>query len=262
LINADREPLDFWREGNPMPDRAFPADAKTRHRFAVALAAIAGTADAIGFMQYSQVFMSFMSGNTTRFGEAASGANWIGVARFGGVIAVFCLGAFLGTLVAAWAGRWRMAALLSIQAPLLATVTLLPNGSEAFPWHVYPVVLALGLQNATLQDEAGRSMALTYVTGTVVRFGTGLANLLLHKPAPSFWIQGPLWVGLTMGAVLGGVLQHNLGELAFLVPSAMLAILAGWALIKTIREPNSALVTSVHAPQPDAHPEAKPTVLV
>ena len=245
-----------------MPDRGFPADPKTRNRFAVILAAVAGTADAIGFMEYSQLFLSFMSGNTTRFGEATSGGNWVGVARFGGVIAMFCFGAVLGTLIAAWSGRWRMVSLLSIQAPLIAVAPFLPYGSDAIPWHVYPIVLALGLQNATLQDDAGRSMALTYVTGTVVRFGTGLANLLLHKPAPSFWIQGPLWLGLTAGAVFGGVLQHQFGEIALLVPAAMLTILAAWALVKTIREPDSTLITSVHAPQPDAHPTAKPTALV
>ena len=245
-----------------MPDQGFPADIKMRYRFAVVLAAIAGTADAIGFMQYSQLFLSFMSGNTTRLGEATSSADWIGVVRFGGVIALFCFGAFLGTLIAAWSGRWRLVSLLSIQAALLGGSILLPQGVDAIPWHVYPIVLALGLQNATLQDEAGRSMALTYVTGTVVRFGTGLANMLLHKPAPSFWIQGPLWAGLTGGAVFGGVLQQKLGETAFLVPAGMLAVLAIWALIKLLKEPVSELVMSVHAPQPDAHPEAKPTVLV
>ncbi|MCV7421118.1 DUF1275 domain-containing protein [Mycobacterium yunnanensis] len=245
-----------------MPDKGYPADATTRNRFAVALAAIAGTADVIGFMEYSQLFLSFMSGNTTRMGEAASSAEWVMVARFGGVIAVFCFGAFLGTLIAAWSGRWRLVTLLGIQSSLLTLGAFLPVASDAIPWHAYPVVLALGLQNATLQDEAGRSMALTYVTGTIVRFGAGLANLLLHKPAPSFWIQGPLWAGLASGAVLGGVLQHWLGQTAFLVPAAMLTALAIWALVRLLKEPASPLVTSEHAPQPDAHPSAPPAVLI
>ncbi|AQT82516.1 hypothetical protein B1R94_02695 [Mycolicibacterium litorale] len=245
-----------------MPDKGFPADPRTRLRFAVALAAIAGIADAIGFMEYAQLFMSFMSGNTTRFGEAASSADWIGVVRFGGVIAVFCFGAFLGTLIAAWSGRWRLAALLGTQASLFVTALLIPDGGDAVPWQVYPIVLALGLQNATLQDEAGRSLALTYVTGTVVRFGAGLANMLLDKPAPSFWIQGPLWAGLTSGAVLGGVMQQHFGEAAFLLPAALLAALASVALVIAVHRPDSEHITSEHAPQPDAHPTAKPTALV
>lgn len=243
-----------------MPDKGFPADAKVRNRFAVALAMVAGIADAIGFIQYSQLFMSFMSGNTTRFGEAASTADWIQVTRFGGVIVLFCFGAFAGTLIAAWAKRWRLSTLLIIQACLLALGNVMPQGSEAVPLHAYPVVLALGLQNATLQDEAGRSLALTYVTGSVVRFGAGLANMVLHKPAPSFWIQGPLWAGLTAGAVFGGLLANRYGEAAFLAPAALSAVLAIIALVMTIRDPESDAVASDYAPQPDAHPSAKPTV--
>lgn len=244
-----------------MDTKAFPADATTRHFFAIGLALVAGVADTIGFLEYGQLFMSFMSGNTTRFGEAASSADWVGVLRFGSVIALFCFGAFMGTLIAAWSGRWRLCTLLSIAAVLLSIGLIAPQGPEALPLHAYPVVLALGLQNATLQDEAGRSMALTYVTGTVIRFGAGLANMLLHKPAPSFWIQGPLWAGLTIGAVCGGVLQHHYGEAAFLVPAAMAGLLATIALVMTLLVPRSPYVASALAPQPDAAPDAKPTGL-
>ena len=95
----------------------------------------------------------------------------------------------------------------------------MPWGTFAYPLHAYPIVLALGLQNATLQDEGGRSLALTYVTGAVVRFGTGCANLLLGTVAPSFWIQAPLWAGLSTGAVVGGLLDLRYGESAFLFPA-------------------------------------------
>ncbi|KQY09983.1 hypothetical protein ASD37_06420 [Mycobacterium sp. Root135] len=245
-----------------MASKAFPADDTTRIFFAVSLAVVAGVADTIGFLEYGQLFMSFMSGNTTRFGEAASSLDWVGVARFGSVIALFCFGAFLGTLIAAWSGPWRLSTLLVITALLLTVGLVMPQGPDAVPLHAYPVVLALGLQNATLQDEAGRSLALTYVTGTVIRFGAGLANILLHKPAPSFWIQGPLWAGLTAGAVCGGVLQHHFGEAAFLAPAALAGALAGIALVMTLLRPTSPLVLNDSAPQPDAAPDAPPTVVL
>jgi hypothetical protein len=41
-----------------------------RRRFAVALAALAGCVDAIGFLSADGYFVSFMSGNTTRLGVA------------------------------------------------------------------------------------------------------------------------------------------------------------------------------------------------
>ena len=238
-------------------DKSFPASAATRIPFAVVLAVLAGCADSIGFLEFSQLFMSFMSGNTTRFGVAVANQDWENVARAASTIIVFCFGAFLGTLLAALFGRWRLAALLIIEAVLLGIGLLMPWGSFAYPLHAYPIVLALGLQNAILQDEGGRSIALTYVTGAVVRFGTGLANLMLGTVAPSFWLQAPLWAGLSSGAVLGGILQIRYGESAFLFPAALAAVLAVVALVMTLAKPGSTLVAGV-SPAPDAAPHAKP----
>ncbi|MGV7031217.1 YoaK family protein [Methylobacterium symbioticum] len=238
-------------------DKSFPASASTRIPFAVALAALAGCADSIGFLEFSQLFMSFMSGNTTRFGVAVASQDWENVARVASTIIVFCLGAFLGTLLAALFGRWRLAALLIIEAALLGLGLLMPWGTFAYPLHAYPIVLALGLQNAILQDEGGRSIALTYVTGAVVRFGTGLANLMLGTVASSFWIQAPLWAGLSSGAVLGGILQIKYGETAFLFPAALAALLALVAVVLTLAKPGSPLVSGI-SPAPDAAPHAKP----
>jgi len=240
-------------------DKSFPSSPTTRVPLAIALAALAGASDSIGFLEHSQLFMSFMSGNTTRFGVAASGFDWPAAMRFGSTISLFCFGAFVGTLLAAWAGRWRLSVLLGVQAVLLSVGNLLPEGVEAFPLHAYPVVFALGILNATLQDEAGRSLALTYVTGTVVRFGTGLANMVLHKPAPSFWLQAPLWAGMTLGAVAGGFLQRLLGPDAFLVPAVLSAALAVSATAMTVAMPGSGYVSNEWSAQPDAHPDAPAT---
>jgi uncharacterized membrane protein YoaK (UPF0700 family) len=238
-------------------DKSFPASAGTRIPFALALSALAGCADSIGFLEYSQLFMSFMSGNTTRFGVAVAGADWENTLRVTTTIMVFCFGAFLGTLIAAWVGRWRLAVLLTVQAALMAIGLVMPWGSFSFPLHAYPIVLALGLQNATLQDEDGRSLALTYVTGAVVRFGTGVANLLLGTVSSSFWLQAPLWAALSSGAVIGGLLQIRYGESAFLFPAALAALLAVVAVVMTLAKPGSPLVAG-SSPAPDASPHATP----
>ena len=57
-------------------NKSFPASAATRIPFALALSAVAGCADSIGFLEFSQLFMSFMSGNTTRFGVSVSRFDW------------------------------------------------------------------------------------------------------------------------------------------------------------------------------------------
>jgi uncharacterized membrane protein YoaK (UPF0700 family) len=238
-----------------MHDKSFPASPTTRIPLALALSGLAGCADAIGFLQFSQLFMSFMSGNTTRFGVAAAAGDWEGTTRVTSVIALFCFGAFMGTLIAAWAGAWRLPVLLGLQAAFLCLGLVMPQGPFGFPIHAYPVVFALGMQNATLQDEDGRSLALTYVTGAVVRFGTGLANLLLHRPAKSFWIQAPLWGALSTGAVTGGLLHAAFGENAFLFPAGLAALLALGVTVLTLARPGTPLVAGA-APTPDAPADA------
>ncbi len=240
-------------------DKSFPARAQTRVPLSLLLAGLAGCADSIGFLQFQQIFMSFMSGNTTRFGVAVSNGDWDSATRVTTIIAMFCFGAFVGTLMAAAVGRWRLPVLLGLEAVLLTGGLVVPYGPYDFPLHAYPVVLALGMQNATLQDEAGRSLALTYVTGAVVRFGTGLANLLLGRAAPSFWLQAPLWGSLTVGAVVGGVLHHRFGEDAFLVPSGLAAVLALTTLAIAI-VPGGVPYVAGMAPPPDAPASAKPVL--
>nr|WP_083916267.1 YoaK family protein [Methylobacterium sp. B34] len=240
----------------PPADKSFPADPRTRIPFAIALAALAGCADSIGFLEFSQLFMSFMSGNTTRFGVAVANADWENVSRVASTICMFCFGAFPGD-----ADRRLGRALAPCRAadapgPAARRRPADALGYLAYPLHAYPIVLALGLQNATLQDEGGRSLALTYVTGAVVRFGTGCANLLLGTVAPSFWIQAPLWAGLSTGAVVGGLLDMRYGESAFLFPAALAAILAMIAIVLTIAKPGSTLVAG-SSPAPDASPKAE-----
>jgi len=52
---------------------------------AVALAALAGFVDALGFLGLGGFFVSFMSGNTTRFGVAV-GSDWLADAMRGGLL--------------------------------------------------------------------------------------------------------------------------------------------------------------------------------
>ncbi|MCE4222360.1 DUF1275 domain-containing protein [Methylobacterium sp. C25] len=242
-------------------DYSFPASSTSRIPLAVILAGLAGCTDSIGFLEFSQLFVSFMSGNTTRFGVSMALMEWSSAARVASVIALFCFGAFLGTLIAAGVGRWRLPILLGLQAIIMSFGLLLPVGTDALPLSAYPIVLALGMQNATLQDEGGRSIALTYVTGAVVRFGTGLANLLLHRPAASFWIQAPLWAALSVGAVIGGILQVHFGEMAFLFPIALALGLSIIGAFLVVAYPNSPLIAGV-SPTPDAPPDTRPVFRV
>ena len=156
---------------------------------AVALLGVAGWVDAVGFLHFRHVFVSFMSGNTTLMAVSLGTEAWGDAGTILLLLGLFVLGVFAGTLFAAWLGRWRFPAILGIEALLLGTSLFLPVPVAAFP-----VVLAMGWQNASLQQVGKKKLGLTYVTGTLVALGRGLADAVRGVGAP-----GPGWTICSSG---------------------------------------------------------------
>src|SRR5688572_9284512 len=87
-----------------------------RLALAVALLGIAGWVDAVGYLQFGGVFVSFMSGNTTQMAVSLGGAAWSQAVTIGVVIALFVAGVFCGTIVAGASGKWQLPMILAIDA--------------------------------------------------------------------------------------------------------------------------------------------------
>src|ERR1700688_106891 len=68
-------------------------DSRRNILLACALSALAGYVDAIGFLHLGGVFVSFMSGNSTRMGVGLAKGQWLSAAEAFGVIALFVIGA-------------------------------------------------------------------------------------------------------------------------------------------------------------------------
>jgi uncharacterized membrane protein YoaK (UPF0700 family) len=208
------------------------------HRLALAvmLAAAAGWVDAVGFLQFAGLFLSFMSGNSTKLAVEIGGAEWGGAVAPILAIAGFVFGSFLGALIAAAAGAWRLPAVLAAEAVLLILSLVLFERSGDFAAAIVPVAIAMGAQNATLRHVGDVTVSLTYVTGTLVKLGQSLADALLGRSGRWTWtIYAVMWLGLTTGAVGGAIVYHHIGYLALIVPAAafsLLAVLAATGLLK------------------------------
>ena len=78
---------------------------------ALLLAGLAGYVDALGFLHLGGVFVSFMSGNSTRLSVGlANGAPTALIA--GGLIGAFVLGVVLGSLIGRFFKTGRAAAIM------------------------------------------------------------------------------------------------------------------------------------------------------
>jgi uncharacterized membrane protein YoaK (UPF0700 family) len=179
-------------------------DTRRNISLACALSALAGYVDAIGFLHLGGLYVSFMSGNSTRTGVALALGQWAPALESLGLIVLFVIGAAAGSLIVLGHGVHRQPWVLLAEAALLAAGALayafgLPNAAVA------AIVLAMGLENAVFQIEGGAGLGLTYVTGALVKVGQfagaalvagsvcgGLAYLWINLAAIWFAAAGAL----------------------------------------------------------------------
>lgn len=195
---------------------------RPRRRFAIALAAMAGFIDAVGFLSADGYFVSFMSGNSTRLGVSL-GTDLARAAMPAILIAGFLGGVTGGALLARWAGNLRKPVVLAFVALLLLCAAA--GRLFALPALMLGgMVMAMGALNNTFQRGGEVSVGLTYMTGALVKLGQGLANALAGQPNSGWTAWAALWAGLLCGAVLGAFVQDRM-------PMACLWIASGWAVL-------------------------------
>lgn len=184
---------------------------------------LAGATDVYGLSKLRDLFVSFMSGNTTSLGVAIGSGDGGRAAMAAALIALFVVGAAAGTVLAEWSGRWH-------SVVVMVAVTVLLTIAAAVPSHsIHTIVLAMGALNAAFSRIGVSSVSLTYVTGALVKFGQGVGRLIIGRGHGdwSWTVQGVMW-----GCLLAGGVAGRLAE-ARLAGSGEVWALAGMALVLT-----------------------------
>jgi uncharacterized membrane protein YoaK (UPF0700 family) len=207
-------------------------DSRQNILLACALSALAGYVDGIGLLHLGGLFVSFMSGNSTRMAVSLADGQWSAALEAFGLIALFVAGAALGSLIVLGRFAQRQAALLLVEALLLAGAGLAHHLGHQ-PLAIAAIVLAMGLENAVFQIDGGGGLGLTYVTGALVKVGQLLAATMTGGPRWGWLPNLLLWAALVGGAV-GGALAYarfNLGAIWFaaLVALTLAAMVAAGA---------------------------------
>ena len=191
---------------------------------AVLLAGLAGMVDAIGYIRLQHLFVSYMSGNSTQFAIAIGRGRFAEAGQILALIVLFVIGAAGGRLLAHSAGPRHLSA-------VLVTVTGLLTLAALFGTAPVPMVLAMGALNAAMRRAGSVAVSLTFVTGTLVRFGEGLAGLVLDRGAKWIWAEQALpWLGLVAGGALAAAMQAWGGSAASWAPVLTAAALLVWSL--------------------------------
>ena len=197
---------------------------RQNQRLATGLAALAGFVDATGFIATGGFFLSFMSGNSTRFG--------VGVMTISGhaalaamLILLFVLGVITGSLVGRAAARWHRPAVLSLLAGALALAAALASLGQLQAAFLL-TAFAMGAENTVFEADGEVRISLTYMTGNLVKIGQRLAGALLGRSRWAFVPFLALWLAMVGGAISGAALWPLLGLGGLWVASATALALA------------------------------------
>ncbi|AGP30757.1 YoaK family protein [Corynebacterium terpenotabidum] len=198
---------------------------------AVALTVLAGFVDSVGFLFLGGVFLSFMSGNTTRFATAAVEGDQNLAVLAGSCLALFVVGVILGALVNRLAVRWwdltRAREAVMATVCILFTLSSLLVGVDADRAATLVLSVGIGTMNSVFERDGEVAVPLTYMTGTLVKMGQRLVDAFFGG-AHIRWISHLLlWMGLAAGAICGALVFDALGI-------ATVYVIAGYMLVLTV----------------------------
>lgn len=176
---------------------------------ALCLSLLAGFVDALGFLQLGGFFVSFMSGNSTRFGVGLMEDLPLHLALLPlGIIVFFIIGVMAGRLIG---HRWpnhRSFAILSFITLLLfiaCVLHLFGLGVFGIPF----MIVGMGAANNIFVRDGEVAIAVTYMTGSLVKLGQRLADNFLNKPNSAWLPYLLLWLAFIAGAV-GGTMAYTM----------------------------------------------------
>jgi uncharacterized membrane protein YoaK (UPF0700 family) len=200
-------------------------DSRRNIALACMLSALAGYIDGIGFIHLGGLFVSFMSGNSTRMGVSIAEANWSNAANALVLVVLFVAGAAAGSLIVLGRGIYRQSWILLTEALLLAAAALFHQFGYS-TLAIAAIVLAMGLENAVFQIEGGAGLGLTYVTGALVKVGQLIAAALTGGRRWDWVPNLFLWGALVAGSACGALAYHWINLAAVWFGAALALVLS------------------------------------
>ncbi len=215
-----------------MTDAETPAVAAVAPvRTGLFLAVVAGYTDAACFVALLGVFVSHMSGTSTRLAVEVGRGHWFRALPFVVVVLAFFAGSVASSLYLGARPRRALQGLLAVVVAAGAgaagagdlggdTVVRLALGG--------PGAFAMGIQAAAVRRATGITVNTTYVSGMLTHAGERAAAWLRGDPEArrAFAVHGGVWAGFVAGGAAGAfaVTRWGIGVLG--AAAAALAALA------------------------------------
>jgi uncharacterized membrane protein YoaK (UPF0700 family) len=191
--------------------------------------------DAIGFIALGGYYTSFMSGNTTQLGAALAEGHFGALALPSGLVALFFVGSYLGSLTAQSSERFGSAATLALVICTIGVTLALHFAGFPPQQSMLALACAAGAQNAVFRPVGAARLGATFVTGTLFSAGQDLARATIGAAPPWRWAQHLLvWASLCGGALLGALAYVHWQMNALVLPTLIYSILFLRLLVRPV----------------------------
>lgn len=175
---------------------------------ALFLSGFSGFIDILGLFGIGGMFLSFMSGNSTRLAFYLAEANFIKAIPYLLLILSFVFGAFLGDIVKSLYPKEMLLSILSVETLLVFSSFLMIHFNFQDEWSYLPLTIAMGLQNAIQIEVDDKIIGRTFFSGVLHSFGTDLSQAIQKKKSwKSPLLDLLIWTVAVSGAFLAGILQ-------------------------------------------------------
>lgn len=212
---------------------------------ALALAAIAGAVDGIGYLLLYHIFTSHMSGNTVAMMLHVASGNWRETWRHLEPVIVFFLGICAGLALTDILAALRVSRMFAIIAgtELVLLVIFLVLAHPVRQWMVVWPACAMGIQNAMLRRVGHHRVRTTFITGMLTNTAQGLVDAIRAIAARSgeareklaeFAFYGGIWLCFAGGGILAALIALGHGAVALLLPICGLITLIAYDLVSPV----------------------------
>lgn len=201
------------------------------------LAAVAGYCDASAFVALLGVFVSHMSGTSTRLAVELGGGAWVEALPFGIVVCGFFVGAVAGelwlashphalrSLLLAEAGVLLVVAVAGVTAATDGEITVDGLG-RIFLGGL--AATAMGSQASAVRKAAGLSVNTTFISGMVAQAAARLAAWIRRDATARQGLEsfGGIWLSFVAGGVIGTLAVRAFGIGDLVLAAVVLAALS------------------------------------
>jgi len=206
----------------------------------VGLAMVAGYVDGFGLLTF-HMYLSFMSGDTTRAGCGAGRGDFASTIPLVVAIVCFVAGVIVGRLLReSGLRRSRQMILGGVGVVLAAAAGGMKHDWLPDTFWIGTISLAMGTLNTAISRVGNEPLNITFVTGTLSKLGNHLALAILRtlpKNAQGPWdtelrragLLASVWAAFLFGAVLAGMATPRLAGWALFQPAIVLFALALFA---------------------------------